>query len=485
MEWLELKYLYYKSIKGDNMKKFRRMIAILFSVIIMVSIVPAASAESSYYIYIPAANVNLRSGPGSKYDIKGYTGGAVSLTYLGAQFDDLDILWYKVQDSADFVGWVSSNVSRRYFKKSAKPKIGKLEYTSDGSVFSDIYEYVYDAAKEANAIGVQIAAIRGSDGKIFDFTYGYSKLGSKKVGNATKFRTASISKVAVAICAMKMQEQGIVDMNKRIDRYWGDTLPKGVSLTTLLTHSSTLKYLSIKPDKDSLLKQLVDEYNYNDEQVGTRAAWSYNNYASSIAAATLELASGTILDDYAKENLFTPLGVDMSFFGGSINRTDRLATLYEEDHGLELTVNEAKCMLPDGELAANAGNYIGGLTGSARDVAKMFFMLANNGRFNKQQVLSEESVEKLEKRYFTAEEYGGKFKQCIALRYIKGLYGTGGIYYHTGNAYGVIAMAAYDPETKNVVVILTTGASHKRADNGIYKICNDIGEKIFQNIDQI
>ena len=467
------------------MKTLKKIAAIFAAFVMMITMVPAASAAATYYIYIPSANVNLRSGPGTKYDIKGYTGGAVSLNYLGAQFDDVDILWYKVKDSNGFVGWVSSNVSRRYFLKSAKPKVGELEYTSDGTLYSDICEYVYDTAKEANAIGVQVAAIRGSDGKIFDWTYGWSKLGAKKIGNATKFRAASISKVAVAICALKMQEQGIVGLNKKIDRYWGEALPKGISLTTLFTHTSTLQYLSIKSDRESMLEQLLDRSHYNEGQVGTRDVWSYNNYASSVAAATLEIASGTILDDYAKENLFAPLGVDMSFFTGAVENTSRLATLYEEDHGVELTVAEAKCIVPDGELAANSGDYIGGLTGSARDVAKMFFMLANDGRFNGKQVLSPESVEQIEKRYFKEEEYGGTFRQCLALRYMKGLYGTKGLYYHTGNAYGVIALASYDPETKNIVVVFTTGAAHKREENGIYKICNDISDMIYRNINDL
>ena len=105
--------------------------------------------------------------------------------------------------------------------------------------------------------------------------------------------------------------------------------------------------------------------------------------------------------------------------------------------------------------------------------------------FKKQQILSPESVEKIEKRYFTAEENGGKFKQALVLRYGADRYGTNGVYYHTGNAYGVIALASYDPETKNTVVILTTGASHKRDDDGVYKVCSDIADAVYRNIDKI
>ncbi|MCR4780880.1 MAG: serine hydrolase [Ruminiclostridium sp.] len=467
------------------MKMLRRIAALFAVFAIMLTCVPAAYADTDYYIYIPNKNVNLREGPGADYDIKGYTGAPVSLEYLGAQFDNMDILWYKVRDSKGFTGWVSSNVSRRYYKKSAKPKYGRIKYKNDGTLYSDVRSFIADTAYDAKAIGVQVAAIRGSDGRIFDWTYGYSKWGSKEVKKNTKFRAASISKVAVAICALKMQEQDIVGMNKRIDKYWGAKLPKGISLTTLFTHTSTLQYLALKSGKEALLEQLLDAKHYLDGTVGTRDVWGYNNYASSIAAATLELASGTILEDYAHENIFAPMGVDMSFFAGRLGNTSKLATLYEEDHGLELTVSEAKCLLPDGELAVNAGNYIGGLTGSARDVAKMFYMLANDGSYAGEQILSPESVELLEKKYVKASEYGGTFRQALAVRYMKGLYGTKGVYYHTGNAYGVIALASYDPETKNVVVVFTTGASHKRDENGIYKICSDITDMVFRSMDSI
>lgn len=464
------------------MKILKKIAAVFTVFIIMMSIVPAASAESDYYIYIPYANVNLRSGPGAEYAKKGRSGAALSLEYLGAQFDSVDILWFKVRDSSGFTGWVSSNYSRRYFKRSAKPKYGKIICETDGTLYSDVSEFIYDTSYDANAIGVQVAAIRGSDGKIFDWTYGYSKWGKKAVGTGTKFRAASISKVAVAICALKMQEQGIVDLNRKIDKYWGAKLPKAISLTALLTHTSTLQYLSLKIGRDDLLAQLLDPTHYNEGKVGSRKVWGYNNYASSVAAATLELAADTSLEDYAQENIFAPLGVDMSFFAGRVQNTSKLATLYEEDHGVELTVSEAKCLLPDEGLAVNCGNYIGGLTGSAREVAKMFYMLANDGRYGNEQILAPESVEALEKKYLTAQEYGGTFKQGLTVRYMSGLYGTEGVYYHTGNAYGVISLASYDPVTKDVVVVFTTGASHKRDDNGIYKICSDISRAVFVNL---
>ena len=445
-----------------------------------------ASAETSYYVRTLSASVRLREGPGTQNKSLGRTNKAGSFTYIGSQLDEFDIPWYKVSTKNGVVGWISSNYSRRYFKKDCKPEVPPPEeFESDGTPKSDVEKVVHDTAVDTNAIAVQVAAIRGSDGKVFDWTYGWSKYGEKPVGNGTKFRTASISKVAVAICAMRMQEQEIVNINKNISNYWGKKLARSFSLSTLFTHTSTLRYLSMQSSIENMLDQLTEKNNYTDQTVGKAAGWYYNNYGISVAAVTLEQAADRVLEDYAQEELFGPLGVDMSFFSGDIEKTDRLATLYEADHGIELTVNEAKRVNCDNEIGANASNYVGGLTGSARDVAKMFYMLANDGKFKGKQVLSEESVKKMEKRYFKAYDGGGEFRQCLALRYQSNICNTSGIYYHTGNAYGVIALASYDPVTKNTVVVITTGASHERDDNGIYKVCTDIAGSVYDNLDKI
>mgnify|MGYP003311240632 FL=1 len=204
-----------------------------------------------------------------------------------------------------------------------------------------------------------------------------------------------------------------------------------------------------------------------------------------MAATTLELASGIPLEEYARENLFSPLGGDLSYFPGNIMDTDNLITHYDYDHSVELVPETAKKMVFTGDIGTHPGNYIGGLTGSASDIAKIFSMLANDGVYGNNRILSEKSVEALERKYFTAKENGGKFRQCLALRYYKNLYGTDGIYYHTGNAYGIVSLASYDPVTKNTVVVMTSGAKQSRDKRGIYKICSEITKAVYNNIDEL
>ena len=471
------------------MKKLKRILCVLLAcVLVCVSfsadVFAADSKNSGYYIKVLSSGVRARSGPGIGYELIGTIKANSRFTYIGANFDAVDILWYKIKDKNGKIAWVSSNYARRY-PETAMKMSKKDEFVSDGSAFSDLQAEINSLSMGANAIGVQVAAIRGKDGKIFDWTYGYSKYGVKKMGNATKLRTASVSKIMTALCAVKMQEEGLLDLNRRIDSYWGKKLPVANSMLTLLTHTSALRYLSITTSKDNYLSQLTQKGNYIDGKPGSSSVFMYNNYGYSVAAATMELALDGRLDDYAKEKIFDPMGLDVSFFAGTLKNTNALATLYEADGGLELTVAEAKHMLPDEGTVVNAGTYVGGFTASARDTAKILYTLANDGKYGKTRIFEPESVERMEKKYFKAGEYGGTFYQCTALRYMPELFGTDGVYYHTGNAYGVIALATYDPVSKNSVVVFTTGASHTRDDNGIYKICSDIADLVYRNINEL
>ncbi|MGN0578036.1 MAG: serine hydrolase, partial [Ruminiclostridium sp.] len=438
-----------------------------------------------YYIKSTTAQTNVRKGPGTEYDAIGKIKNTGKLTYLDAKLDKNYILWYKVKFKNGKTGWISSDYARRYVKKSAQPEAENELLVSDGSAYGNIYEQISDSAGEADAVGVQVAVIRGSDGKAFDWAYGWADYGLREMTSDSKMRSASLSKVATAICAVKMQEQGTVLLGKNIERYWNIDIPQTVTLKTLFTHTSTLKNLSIKPDLDATKEQLQYKFSFTGEKPGRSSVWAYNNYASAVAATTLELASGTVLEDYAQKNLFRPLDADLSYFSGNIRDTDNLITHYDFDHSVELLPKEAKKMVSTDTIGEHASNYIGGLTGCAKDIAKIFSMLANDGVYENNRIISANAVKELEKQYVTARENGGKFKQCLALRYGKKFYSTKGIYYHTGNAYGIVSLASYDPVTKNTVVVMTSGAKQTRDSNGIYKICAEITESVYKNIDRL
>jgi len=458
-------------------------IAAIFAVI---SFVIPACAESRYYIKALSANVNVRSGPGTTYEILGKAKYDAKYPCLGTAFSPDGIMWYKIGiDNSEEDGWISSDYAHRFEREIKGDAEPAMIDTSGSKVNEKIQTYLNSVADDYNAIGMQVAVIRASDGKIFNWNYGYATRNTKPMTANTKIRTASISKVAVAMCALKMQEDGLVDLNTDISEYWGREFPKSITLENLFSHTSTLRYLAFKGTMKNTRNQLMDKNSYLDGTPGDPSMWSYNNYAIGVAGSTLELAADETVDEYMKKNFFEPIGIDASFYSGSFSGTPRIATLYEADGGIERTVAEAKAITDAKKPGNNVSIHAGSLTASAKDIAKLFYILSNDGEYGGKRILSEESVSAMEEHLFRTSENGGKFTQCVALRYVKKRYGANELYYHTGNAYGAISMASYNPETGDVVVVMTTGANPKRDKFGVYEICSKITRKMYNNIEKL
>ena len=56
------------------------------------------------------------------------------------------------------------------------------------------------------------------------------------------------------------------------------------------------------------------------------------------------------------------------------------------------------------------------------------------------------------------------------------------LYYHTGSAYGVYSLMTYNPETKNGVVVITTGARRNMNERGMYALCADLMELLYEKM---
>jgi hypothetical protein len=54
------------------------------------------------------------------------------------------------------------------------------------------------------------------------------------------------------------------------------------------------------------------------------------------------------------------------------------------------------------------------------------------------------------------------------------------MYYHTGSAYGTYNLYAYNPDTKEGLVVITVGAWYSRDEYDVYSVCGNIAEEVFE-----
>lgn len=347
----------------------------------------------------------------------------------------------------------------------------------------DIQTAVDTAARRYGAIGVQVAVVE--DGRVTDtYNYGWAERNTAPMTAEYKIRVASISKVVVGMAAMILREEGTVDLDESIGAYWGFPVrnpyyPENpITIRKIMTHTSSIFNAGDdEPRQYGSVCARLKGSGFSRAVPGNMGDWNYNNYAFGVLGMTLELASGRHMNEILRDRLFDVMEIDGSFAAGELRDTGHVATLYYHGGSVGRSAASQCKNRMDGAPGAVGTYFAGGLTISARDMAKLIGLLAGDGRYEGVQLLSEESVELMEHREEQAVP-GGSY-QALPLRYQYEIYGRNGLYYHTGSAYGVYNCASYDPETGDGVVVLTVGADASRDQYGIYAVCGEISQKVY------
>lgn len=347
----------------------------------------------------------------------------------------------------------------------------------------EIQTAINTAAEKYGADGLQVAVIE--KGRVTDtFVYGFATLGTDKMTAEHKIRVASITKVALGIAAELLREEGKIALDEDIGKYWGFKIQNPhfpddpITVRNILNHTSSIANLSVDAPRDyNSLKSKLQSGGFSPNRPGNIEKWSYNNHAFAVLGVTLELVAKETLDDYLGRKLFAPMNIDASFYPGSIKNTDLLATVYKESGSIGLDTTYAKRIKKHTVPGKTGISYSGGLTASAYDIAKLVSLLAADGIYEGVRLLERESTEIIETQ--TKNTVRGGFYQALPLRYGTELYGREGLYFHTGSSLGVYNCMSYDPDSKDGVVVLTSGANGTKGKYAIYKVCEEINQYIY------
>ena len=293
-------------------------------------------------------------------------------------------------------------------------------------------------------------------------------------------RCASLSKTVLAICASRMTELGLLDLDAPIGTsYWGQKFPVEFSMRDIMTHTSPIYNMEdyYKASKSGTLALLLNKNNYRFSVSGVY--YSYNNYAVGIGGATVELILGSSAQGFMEEYFYRDMQSEATWFPG-----DRVGGTYANlySYGTWLALDRDGIMeRKDCGTGANSWVYAGGVFTSAGDLAKMYAMLANDGVYAGKQYLQPETVAAMETVQRSVTEDGITFDQCLILRHRKNLYGQEELFYHTGSALGVHAVAMYNPLTTQGVVVMTNGSGTGKDENQIYSACAIVADALLNS----
>lgn len=380
----------------------------------------------------------------------------------------------------------------------------------------DIDQALAQVMENYSAAGVTVATVE--HGQLSQAgAWGWAVKNEREMTPDTKIRIASISKVVIAMCAMAMAEDGLIDLDAPISDYWGSGAVNPYSKTqptarTFMTHTSSIKNLDTTRGLAKLRGILQSKSSWRSMEPGNGGYWAYSNFGMCILGTTLELASDQLLDDYLQTRLLEPIGAKASFCGGKMD-VNEVATLYSGGSIGRSAAEHAGQAIPT-QIGQTASYFPGGYTTSAVDMAKLVSVLVNDGvykepvelytvvedleigaqtavtealpgKFKETRLLTEESVADMETPRFTVDlaDYSS-FEQCLILRRQENVLGQDVLYYHTGSAYGVYSLMTYNPDTQNGIVVISTGAKRNMNEKGMYALCYDLMEILYAKMEE-
>ncbi len=317
-------------------------------------------------------------------------------------------------------------------------------------------EAIQKILKETKTPGAGVVLVSGDETIMVE---GFGKADIENnigVNENTMFRLGSVSKVYVALAILKLQEEGHLDLKDKIrdlipeiefNNPWEDKFP--IRIENLLEHTSGwdewhFAELGSDDPKPKTLKEALDFYpksRISKFIPGTRI--QYSNVGMSVAAYIVEKVSGLTFEDYIDNCFFKPMGMENMTY---------LQTEQYKKSGAKLYANGIKLNYFNILYRPSAA-----LNGSPKDMVKMIKFFINRGKINNNQLLSDSSLQRMERSesmpILSKTELFKGYGLANSARYYNGFIYRG----HGGSLPGSNADFAYLPEYNMGYAVMING----------------------------
>lgn len=273
----------------------------------------------------------------------------------------------------------------------------------------------------------------------------------------TLFQIGSISKTMTATIAMRLVEMGKLDLDTPIRHYLpslrlqDQAAADHATLRHLFTHTGGWvgDYFEDTGRGEDALARYVVNMAELPQLTPLGQLWSYNNASFSLAGHIIEVVTGQPFETVVKELLFTPLGMNMSFFFPDDLMTHRFAV------GHTITP-EATTVATPWPLARSA-HAAGGVTATVRDMMRYArFYLQQGKTEGGEQLLQPATIATMQQEQAKA----GNMADAVGISWLLNAVSDGKTYRiqtvsHSGGTNGQISQFLLAPSQGFALVILT------------------------------
>lgn len=225
------------------------------------------------------------------------------------------------------LGFTSCNNSK---KKAKLSNLNNSESIKSNPISPQFGNYkLYERMEYYKIPGINISIVKNGE-IVWNQAYGVTNLeNQKKVDTLTLFQAGSISKPIAALGILKLADQNLIDLDEDVNKYLkGYKIPENkytkntkVTLRAILSHTAGLNVSGIEGyqenDKLPTTEELISGKG-NIEKIVVQhkpnTNWSYSGGGYTIAQKVLEDVTNQSFEDFMKNEIFTPLEMNMSTY---------------------------------------------------------------------------------------------------------------------------------------------------------------------------
>lgn len=324
--------------------------------------------------------------------------------------------------------------------------------------YKKLDQYIENGVSLFEAEGLSIAIVKDSQ-VVFSKAYGFADA-DKKIPLTTKslFNIASCSKAFTAALAAKLVDEGKLSFQDKVKDHipyfelsdlW---ITSQLNIVDILSHRSGLKTFAgdlLWYHTDYTNKEIIERMKYIPIENEFRSEFGYQNNMFMIASEIITQKAGKNWYEYLDDELFDKL--DMN--------TSKSASMYLSENDDIAYPHVEKKRYP---LTDEVPNAAGSIFSNVEEMSNWIKMLLNKGKFNGEQVLSENVINEM----FTPRinVYVGRSMKKMGVNFNN--YGLGWFLYdykgreivfHDGGMPGYLSRVLLVPDENLGIVILTNG----------------------------
>lgn len=300
---------------------------------------------------------------------------------------------------------------------------------------------------------------------------------ARPVEDDTIWRVYSMTKPITGVALLSLYERGLFQLNDPVARYipqWRDLKvrergedgservvdpQRPMTVRDLMMHMSGLGYADGPTLRERIsgenpaarerftpgrgpgatLQTMVEHYAQFSLEFHPGTHWYYS-ISTDVCARLVEIISGQRFDDYLRETIFGPLGLDDTGFMVPDEKVDRFAACYRRDSGKKLTlVDDPQSSGYRQEPSFLSGG--GGLVSTTPDYLRFCQMLLGGGEVDGVRILGRKTVELMTANHLPGD---GDLREFA----VPGAYGEVGF---SGMGFGLTVAVAKAPTATQVI----------------------------------